>query len=326
MRAIVYDGHLHYVGAYPDPKATSGWARIRVLKAGICTTDIEIIRGYKGFKGVLGHEFVGVVDCHCPKGGDPDWTGKRVVGEINVGCGVCEYCAHGLQRHCPQRKALGILDLDGCMADYCVLPVSNLHLIPASMPDNIAVFVEPLSAALEILEQVELTGFERAVVLGDGRLGILCAWTLLTALSDVTLIGHHREKLEKARWRGVKTQLEFPAGMEGNVDIVVEAAGSTRGLGDAVALCRPRGTVVLKSTVASEIGVDLSPVVVNELTLVGSRCGRFETGLRMLESYPDMPIERLISAEYPIEEASAAFEMAVQPDTLKVLIDIAEKG
>jgi alcohol dehydrogenase len=326
MRAIVFDGHLRFVGDYPVPEAMPGWARIRVLKAGICTTDMEITRGYKGFKGVLGHEFVGVVDSNVPLRNAPDLTGKRVVGEINVGCGKCEKCRNGLERHCPHRKALGILDLDGCMADYCVLPLSNLRVVPVSMPDNRAVLVEPLSAAFEILDQIALTGSERAVVLGDGRLGILCAWALLTALPDVTLIGRHKVKLEKAQWRELKTRLEFPDRMRGSVDLVVEATGSPAGLADAVTLCRPRGTVVLKSTVAAEVRVDLSTVVVNEQTLVGSRCGRFEVGLRMLASHPDMPLERLISAEYPLAQALAAFEQVHHPDTLKVLIDMAGKG
>jgi alcohol dehydrogenase len=322
MRAIVFDGRLQFVRDFPDPEVMPGWARIRVLKAGICSTDIEITRGYKGFKGVLGHEFVGVVgECS-----DPGWTGKRVVGEINVGCGGCDYCTNVLARHCPHRKALGIFDLNGCMADYCVLPISNLYVVPASIPDNRAVFVEPLSAAFAILDPIKLTGSERAVVLGDGRLGILCAWALLTALPDVTLIGHHKAKLEKARWCGLKTEAEFTVGMMRSVDIVVEATGSRRGLADAIVLCRPRGTIVLKSTITSEIHVDLSAVVVNELTLVGSRCGRFEIGLSMLASHPDMPLERLISAEYPIEQASAAFDQAVQPETLKVLVDMAETG
>jgi len=322
MRAILFDRHLRYVEDYPEPEAVPGWARIRVLKAGICSTDIEITMGYKGFKGVLGHEFVGVVDYHAPFEKAPDLTGKRVVGEINVGCGECEQCRNGLERHCPYRKALGILDLDGCMADYCVLPLSNLHVVPVSMPDNRAVLVEPLSAAFEILDQIALTGSERAVVLGDGRLGILCAWALLTALPDVTLIGHHKAKLEKAQWRGLKIRLESPAGMRGSVDLVVEATGSVAGLADAVRLCRPRGTVVLKSTIAAEMKADLSPVVVNEQTLIGSRCGRFEKGLRMLASHPDMPLERLISAEYPMAQVLAAFERANHPDTLKVLINM----
>jgi len=325
MRAIVFDGHLQYREDYPEPEAMPGWARIRVLKAGICTTDIEITRGYKGFEGVLGHEFVGVVDSNSLIGDQPDFTGKRVVGEINAGCGACGSCAKGLQRHCPHRQCLGILDLDGCMADYCMLPVSNLYVVPVSMPDNRAVLVEPLSAAFEVLEQIALTGSERAVVLGDGRLGILCAWALATALPDVTLIGHHKTKLENARWRDLKTRSEFPAEMAGKVDLVVEATGSPAGLPDAVTLCRPRGTIVLKSTVAGERKVDLSSVVVNEQTLVGSRCGRFDMGLRMLATHPDMPLERLISAEYPMAQALAAFESAKRPEALKILIDMAAK-
>jgi len=323
MRAIVFDGHLQLVQDYPIPEVMSGWARIRVLKTGICTTDIEITKGYKGFRGVLGHEFVGVVEPPVPRGTDPAWIGKRVVGEINVGCGACERCAIGLERHCLNRKALGILGLDGCMADYCVLPLSNLHEVPASIPDNRAVLTEPLSAACEILEQIALSGSERAVVLGDGRLGILCAWALLTALQDVTLVGHHPAKLEKARWGDLKTAPTLPSSLKGSADIVVEATGSTGGLADAVTLCRPRGMIVLKSTMASEIAVDLSAVVVNELTLIGSRCGPFEMGLNMLASYPDMPLDRLISAEYPMDQALAAFEEARQPDTLKVLIGMA---
>jgi alcohol dehydrogenase len=323
MRAIVFDGHLQLVRDYPIPKVMSGWARIRILKAGICTTDIEITKGYKGFRGVLGHEFVGVVEPPVPRGADPAWIGRRVVGEINVGCGACDLCAIGMERHCFHRKALGILDLDGCMADYCMLPLRNLHEVPASIPDNRAVLMEPLSAACEILGQIALTGSERAVVLGDGRLGILCAWVLLTALQDVTLVGRHPAKLEKARWGDLKTTPTYPSSLKGSVDIVVEATGSTGGLADAMALCRPRGTIVLKSTMASEIEVDLSAAVVNELTLLGSRCGPFEMGLNVLASYPNMPLERLISAEYPMDQGLAAFEEARQPDTLKVLIYMA---
>ena len=318
MRAIVFDGGLQFVRDYPVPEAAPGWARIKILKAGICTTDIEITKGYKGFKGVLGHEFVGVVEQSI----NPDLTGKRVVGEINVGCGQCEQCLKGLERHCPHRKALGILDLDGCMADECLLPVFNLHVVPASLVDNRAVLIEPLSAAFEILEQIELEGSEQAVVLGDGPIGILCAWALATALSDVTLIGHHPEKLEKARWRNLKTSLQFPATRRGNVDVVVEATGSATGLTDAMILCRPRGTIVLKSTGAFETKVDLSSLVVNEQRFVGSRCGRFEVALNMLASHPDMPLERLIFAEFPMEQALEAFEQAAQPNTLKIILNM----
>lgn len=317
MRVVIFDGRLRFLKGFPEPEIPSGWALIRVLKAGICKTDIEITKGYKKFKGVLGHEFVGVVEqCH-----DPDWVQKSVVGEINVGCGKCELCANELERHCPRRRVLGILNLNGCMADYCVLPLSNLHVVPASTADHRAVLVEPLSAACEILEQLELIGSEQAVVLGDGRLGILCAWVLSTVLSDVTLVGHHPEKLEKGGWRTLRT-VQVIANSGHGADIVVDATGTGKGLVDAISVCRPRGKIVLKSTVVPKSKINLSSIVVNEQTIIGSRCGRFEMGLKMLESYPDMPLERLISAEYPMEQAIEAFEQVTQPDTLKIVLDM----
>ena len=317
MRAVIFDGRLRFIERFPEPEIPSNWALIRVLKAGICKTDIEITKGYKNFKGVLGHEFVGVVEqCH-----NPDWVQKRVVGEINVGCGECRQCVNGLERHCPRRRVLGIVGLNGCMADYCVLPLSNLHMVPASTTDHRAVLVEPLSAACEILEQIELTGSEQAVVLGDGRLGILCAWVFSTVLSDVTLVGHHPEKLKKAGWRTLKTT-QLTANRAHSADIVVEATGSGKGLVDAVSLCRPRGKIVLKSTIASKSKINLLSIVVNEKSIIGSRCGRFKAGLRILEAFPDMPLERLISADYPIEQALEAFKVAIQPDTLKIVLDM----
>ncbi len=317
MRAVVFDGKLRFVKDHPVPAVPPGWARIRVQKAGICKTDMEIIRGYKGFKGILGHEFIGVVE-QCD---DPNRIDKRVAGEINVACGSCEWCANGMGRHCPNRTVLGILNHNGCMADYCILPIGNLIEIPAALADDRAILVEPLSAACEILEQVELHGSEQVVVLGDGRLGILCAWVLLTALSDVTLVGHHPEKLDLAKWRQLKTVLSA-ADLHPGAHIVVDATGSGPGINEAMALSRPRGTIVLKTTVAFQGDVNLAPIVVNELTVLGSRCGQFRDGIRMLESYPDMPIERLITARYPIDQAVAAFEQATQSDALKVLLEM----
>ena len=317
MRAVVFDGELRFVSDYPVPKALPGWAQISVEKAGICKTDIEIIKGYMGFKGILGHEFIGVVE-QCD---DTKWIGKRVVGEINAACGQCEWCAKGIGRHCPNRATLGIEKLDGCMADYCVLPVFNLLEVPKTVPDDRAVFIEPLSAACEILEQLKMKGSERAVILGDGRLGILCAWVLSTVLHDVTLVGHHPEKLELSAWRHIKTAVSS-ADVDAGADIVVDATGSGEGINEAMLLCRPRGTVVLKSTVASQGELNLAPIVINELTLLGSRCGQFVDGLRMLESYPDMPVERLITDRYPIEQAVEAFERSAQSDAVKVLLEM----
>jgi len=317
MRAVVFDGTLRFIKDYPVPEVPPGWALIHIIKAGICGTDIELIKGYKDFKGVLGHEFVGILK----ESEDPVWIGKHVVGEINAACGRCDWCARDLQRHCPNRTVLGILNLDGCMADYCILPVENLCEIPAVMSSARAICIEPLSAACEIIEQLHIQGTERVVVLGDGRLGILCAWVLSTLIPDVTLVGHHRKKLALANWRHLKTMLG-PAKFGSLADIVVDATGSGNGLADAMSLCRPRGTIVLKSTVVSYGEVNLSSVVVNELTVVGSRCGQMKDGLQMLASYPDMPVERLITARYPIEQAKAAFEHAVQNIALKVLLDI----
>jgi len=322
MRAVVFDDHLQFDKAYPVPERASGWARISVHLAGVCNTDLEIIKGYMGFKGVLGHEFIGVVD-RCD---DPAWMGERVAGEINAACGRCQWCTDGLMRHCPHRTVLGILQHDGCFADHTFLPVENLLRIPTKIPAERAVFIEPLSAACEILEQLCLQGDETAIVLGDGKLGILCAWVLSTVLADVTLKGHHAQKLALARWRNVKTTRNADT-MTGQADIVVEATGSAKGINEALSLCRPRGVIVLKSTVASADKINLASLVINEQTLIGSRCGQFKDGLRMLENYPDMPLERLITALFPIEQALQAFKQAAQPDTLKILLEVSnQKG
>ena len=317
MRAVVFDGRLRFSERHAVPEIPMDWARIRVHHAGICGTDMEILKGYQAFSGILGHEFVGIVE-QCDS---PVWLGRRVLGEINVSCGQCEWCKRGLKGHCVRRKVLGIRGLDGCMADYCVLPVSNLYRVPVGMTDKLALLIEPLSAACEILDQVQLTGTERALILGDGPLGILCAWVLSTILSDVTLVGHHPAKMENAAWRAVKTVHGTHKNLYG-ADIVVEATGSTTGLSDAMVLCRPKGIIILKSTVSSAERMNLSPLVVNEQTLIGSRCGPFESGFKLLNAYPDMPLQRLISASYPIERVREAFNRASRPDALKVSLDL----
>ena len=318
MRAVIFDGRLQLKMGIPVPKPPAGWALVRVKMAGICGTDLEITRGYKRFKGVLGHEFSGVVE-QCDMLG---WNGKRVVGEINIGCGKCSFCHENMERHCPERMALGILGLNGCLADYCVLPIKNLRRIPDSLTDDRAVFIEPLSAACRMMEPLRLGGSEKILVLGDGRLGILCAWVLSTIAEDVTLVGSHSEKLAKGKWRSVKT-VKRPGGFEGgDADIVVEATGSWEGLKDAFFLCRPRGTIVQKSTLALEGAIDLTPLVVNELTLLGSRCGSFDDGLEMLKTFPKMPLERLISGTYSIEDVVLAFQRAEERNCLKILIDM----
>jgi alcohol dehydrogenase len=316
MKAVVFDGSLRYVEDYPRPAAGPGWVRIKVQLAGICKTDLEIMKGYMGFKGVLGHEFLGTVES-CD---DESWIGKRVAGEINAACGRCDWCARGLGRHCPHRATLGIAGLDGCMAEYCVLPVENLCVVDPDISDDRAVLTEPLAAACEILEQITITGSERIIVLGDGRLGILCAWALRTVAGDVTIVGHHPEKLDIARWRDIKTAAGME-GMEPGADIVVEATGSEGGIAQAMDLCRPRGTIVLKSTVAIQGETNLAPIVINELTVVGSRCGRFPDSLKMMRDFPDMPLERLVTGRYPIDAAEEAFAEARSGPALKVLLE-----
>jgi alcohol dehydrogenase len=318
MQALVFDNVLRHTARHPLPQIPRDWARIRVIQAGICGTDLEITRGYKEFRGILGHEFVGVVD-QCA---DATWRGRRVVGEINAACGHCRWCHEGLRRHCPHRTVLGIRNLDGCMAEYCTLPVQNLRQVPPNLRNDRAVFVEPLAAACRILEQQRLSSEERVTVLGDGRLGILCAWVLTTAVTDITLVGRHPEKLELARWRHLKTAYkeDIPAQA---ADLVIEATGRSGGLSAALELCRPQGTIILKSTVALTDNVDLSPIVVNELNILGSRCGRFEDGVQMMQVYPDMPLDRLISARYPLEKGLAAFARAERPTALKILLEVA---
>ncbi|MBU0677721.1 MAG: alcohol dehydrogenase catalytic domain-containing protein [Verrucomicrobia bacterium] len=316
MKALFFDGKPTYREDYSEPHFKPGCAIIAVKLAGICNTDLEITRGYMGFKGVLGHEFAGiVVDCE-----DHYWHGKRVVGEINAGCGQCEWCRKGLGRHCPYRTVLGIAHHDGCMAEYCMLPVENLHEIPKAMPNEVAVFTEPVSAACEIIEQIEFKGDERVIVLGDGKLGILCAWVLSTVASSVTLVGHHPEKLGAAEWNGIETTSNLKSLSKG-ADIVVDATGSSSGLSVAISLCRPRGTLVLKSTVSEAYAVDLAPVVINELNVVGSRCGCFKDGLAFMQGN-DIPLDRLITAKYALEEAEEAFARARQSDALKILLEI----
>jgi len=315
MSAVVFDAGLKFIPAYPVPVPPPGWSLIRTLAAGICRTDLEIVKGYMGFSGILGHEFVGEV-CACDQS---DWIGRRVTGEINAACGYCRFCREGMGRHCPERSVLGILNLDGCMAGYCMLPTANLHPIPKGMSTERAVFIEPLSAACEILDQVRLDGTEKIAVLGDGRLGILCAWVLASAAGDVTLVGRHPTKLRAARWRSLQTTTRLSDAT--GADLVVEATGKPRGMLDAMKICRPRGIIVLKSTLASQGELNLAPVVINEITVIGSRCGLFKAGISQLEQHPDLPIDRLITATYPLESALEAFERACSSDVLKILLE-----
>jgi threonine dehydrogenase-like Zn-dependent dehydrogenase len=316
MRALLLDEGLQVVEDYPTPEPAPGEALIRVRVAGICNTDLELVAGYHQFRGIPGHEFVGVVE-RAP--GAESWEGRRVVGEINAACGECTTCRAGRPTHCPNRTALGISGRNGAFAEYLTLPVRNLHLVPTSIPDETAVFTEPLAAACEILEQVHVRPTDRIVVLGDGKLGLLCAQVLALAGCDLTAVGRHKEKLDILTQHGVHTTLDGDS-LAGNADLVVEATGRPEGYGAAHRLVRPRGTIVLKSTYHGSIDADLTMTVVDEITLVGSRCGPFAPALRLLEQRL-VNVIQLIQARYCLADAVTAFEHAAQRGALKVLVD-----
>jgi len=305
----------------PVPRPGAGEALVRVRLAGICSTDLHILRGYKGgFRGVLGHEFVGEVAA-CPDA--PEWLGRRVVAEINIGCGACELCAQGLHKHCRGRQALGIFGHDGVFADYLCLPVANLHAVPESVPDDAAVFAEPLAAALQVGEQVHLRPSQRVYVLGDGRLGQLVAQAAFLTCPDTTLIGRTPAKLALAAERGMATATpaELPALQARLAHVVVEATGTPEGFAAALELVRPAGTLVLKSTFGEQVTADLSRLAVDEVTVVGSRCGPFAPALELLRTGRVDPLP-LISARYPLAEGVAGLEHAARKGVLKVLLSM----
>ncbi len=314
MKALVFDRTLQ-IEEMARPKPAGDEALIRVRMAGICNTDIEITKGYMGFRGVLGHEFVGDVVAS-----DRDeWMGKRVVADINLGCGECEYCRTGLQRHCPQRRVTGILEKDGAFAEFIAYPVTNLFTLPDSISDEEAVFIEPLAAACEILEQVHIEPIHCVAVVGDGKLGQLIAWVLRLTGCRLTVYGKSEQKLCLLEPLGIETTLsESP--MNEKYDVVVEASGSPSGFAQALKLVKPRGLFILKSTMHEATSVNTAPLVMNEIHLIGSRCGRFEPAIRLMENRL-IDVKPLISGIYPFENALEAFEQAEKPATLKVLLD-----
>jgi len=314
MRALLYDGQLRWTDDYPLPAVPPGEALIRVRLAGICNTDLEIIHGYMGFQGVLGHEFVGVVEA-CA---EETWIGQRVVGEINCYCGACTTCAQGNFTHCPQRTTLGISQRDGALAEYTTLPLRNLHPVPAEISDEEAVFVEPLAAALEILEQVHLRPTERVIVLGDGKLGLLVAQVLSLTGCDLTCVGHHPGKLDILRQHGIDVRLPTELSDE-RADCIVECTGVPPGLEAAVSRLRPRGRRILKSTYHGQVTANVTGWVVDELTLVGSRCGPFAPALRLL-ARGLVDVRSLIDSVYSLDDGLAAFQRAASPGALKVLV------
>jgi len=322
MRGLRFDGSsARLVPDIPEPVPPEEEALVRVSLAGVCNTDLEILRGYVPFRGILGHEFVGTVES-AP--GRETLVGERVVGEINATCGECEACLAGKGRHCSARTVLGISGRDGCIAEFCVLPVRNLHKVPPSVPDEAAVFVEPLAAAFRIREQIAFDGSERVLVMGDGKLGLLTAMALVGLAGEVVVSGRHEEKLAIAADAGARTVTADELD-ESGFDMVVEATGNPLALAEGLARVRPLGTVVLKSTVAGETTAPLSVAVVNEVTIVGSRCGPFAPALRALES-GDVDLSPLVTARYPLDEAEAALARAADPDALKVLVDCSSRA
>lgn len=292
-------------------------ALVRVLRSGICNTDIEIARGYAGFEGTIGHEFVGIVE---KSAAAPELVGKRVVGEINAGCGTCEKCLRGDPRHCPTRTVLGIVGRDGAHAEYLQLPSRNLLVVPESVSNEQAVFAEPLAAAYGIIEQVEINAEAKVAVIGDGKLGLLCAMSLAPSSPRLILIGKHRSKMAIAA--NVESVLlgDVSPAMMRHFDVVIEASGSESGFATALDLVRPRGKIVLKSTFHGTPTWPASRIVVDEITIVGSRCGRFAPGLNLLES-GTIKVEGLIQDVRPLSQGVSAMHDAGQKGTLKVLLD-----
>ena len=314
MRALVHDGQLKLERDYAKPVPPPGEALVRVKLSGICNTDLEITRGYMGFQGVLGHEFVGIVE-RCE---DPTLVGQLVVGKINCYCGTCPTCLAGNATHCPERSTMGIWGRDGAMADHCLLPVHNLHLVPDGVSNEQAVFTEPLAAALEILEQIHVHPIHQVVVLGDGKLGLLVAQVMRLTGCDLLAVGRHADKLAILERLGIPIRVSGECG-EIKADIVVDCTGHPDGFASARAMVKPRGTLVLKSTFEGQNEVNLTSLVVDEITLVGSRCGPFAPALRLLELRL-VDVESLIAAVYPLAQAEAAFEHARTKGTLKILL------
>ncbi len=316
MRALRFTNGKLEVADVAIPEGAND-ALVRVVRSGICNTDIEIARGYAGFAGTIGHEFVGIVE-KCDD--TPDLIGERVVGEINAGCGTCEKCAAGDARHCPTRTVLGIVGRDGAHAEYLSLPSRNLLVVPENVSDEQAVFAEPLAAASGITEQVEISDQTKVEVIGDGKLGLLCAMSLAPSSPSLVLIGKHRSKMAVAQ--NVEGVLlgDFSQAMSQHFDVVVEASGSESGFSTALDLVRPRGKIVLKSTFHGTPTWAASRVVVDEISIVGSRCGRFAPALELLASGA-VDVSGLVQETMPLSQGVEAMHNAETKGSLKILLD-----
>jgi threonine dehydrogenase-like Zn-dependent dehydrogenase len=314
MRAIIFKNTLQCRMDAEVRPLRDGEVIVDVVKAGICETDLQLCKGYMEFSGTLGHEFVGIAR-------SGRFAGKRVVGEINCACHACEMCGRQLSNHCPDRTVIGIVAHDGAFADSVIVPERNLHVIPTNVSDNEAVFVEPLAAACRISEQVSLAGGEIVTVLGDGRLGNLCAQVLRHHGCQVRVVGKHAFKLQILEQMGISTITLGDLQSQRDSDIVVDCTGSPTGLTTALQLVRPRGSIVLKTTVAANQTLHMAPFVIDEINLIGSRCGPFAAAIKLLNDRV-ISVEPLLTATYPLESAEEAFEHAARKDALKVLFDI----
>jgi len=321
MKALIFDGALHLADV-PLPERKRGDVLIKISQAGICNTDIEITRGYvPGFSGILGHEFIG----HVAEADAPALVGKRVTAEINCACGNCEFCRRGLGRHCPQRTVIGIVNRAGSMAEYIAVPRENIIEVPASIRDTEALFIEPLAAALEIVEQVRISPEHSVLLLGDGKLAQLIGRALKPAGCSITAIGKHPKKLSLLRDCGIAAIAADALAPQPVYDIVIEAAGNPAAFHRALQCVKPRGSIVLKSTYAENSAFNPSQIVVNEITLIGSRCGRLEAAIAFLREYaPDL--SPLISATFPLDKALEAFDAALQRENLKIVLEMQAGG
>ncbi len=317
MKALYFDKKLELRKDYPIPVPAKNEALIKVTLAGICNTDKEIMNGYVPFTGILGHEFVGIVT-ECSQ---LEFIGKRAVGEINIGCGVCSLCKRGMQNHCPQRKTLGINGKDGVFSEYVTLPIENLLIVPDEISDEEAVFTEPLAAAFNILQNVEISKQDRVAIIGDGKLGQLIVRAVSTTLCDLTLIGKQEKKLELAQDFCKTMILNESDDLENSFDIVIECTGNDAALLFAGNIVRPKGTIVLKSTYAGQIKFNPSLWVRKEIRLIGSRCGHFAPALQfMRESRIDLT--KLIDKTFLIDDWEIAFITAFSKGALKVLLKL----
>jgi threonine dehydrogenase-like Zn-dependent dehydrogenase len=314
MRAIVLDDQVSLSNGRPSPAPNPDEVLVRVIRAGVCETDLQLIKGYMGFRGVLGHEFVGVAE-------SGPLAGRRVVGEINCACWKCDTCRMGLPTHCPNRTVLGILNHDGAFADLIAVPQKNLHAVPDSLSDDVAVFTEPVAAAFQIPAQLTIRAKDRIAILGDGRLGNLCAQVLARLSDHVLVIGKHPEKLAILQSMGVATTLLSDSIERRSFDVVVDCTGSESGLPTALPLVRPRGTIVLKTTVAGQQTLAWAPFVIDEVTLIGSRCGPFDRALDALEK-GHVKVEPLISDRFDLTRGLDALARAQTKGALKVLLDV----